>query len=241
MYHMANPLKSFIDIKKEELPLSLLMFSYFFLVITSFWILKPLKKTLFITYYDQTGVDILFWHLRGSQAELVAKVLNMFVAFAAVVVFTWLARKYHRQQLTYIFSGFIIFAYVIYSFLIDSPGDITIWTFYLFGDLFSTLMVATFFAFMNDSVTSDAAKRLYGLVGLGGVLGGVIGTTFVRVWVDNVTPRAWLMITLGIALLIMIIAKYAGIMVDKNPPQILEEKTEPIKIDEKAENPAFEG
>lgn len=238
---MANPLKSFINIKREELPFSLLMFSYFFLVITSFWILKPLKKTLFITFYDQTGVDILLWHLRGSQAELVAKVLNMFVAFAAVVAFTWLARKYHRQQLTYIFSGFIISAYVIYSFLIESPGDITIWTFYLFGDLFSTLMVATFFAFMNDSVTSDAAKRLYGLVGLGGVLGGVVGTTFVRVWVDSVTPRTWLMITLVIALLIMIIAKYAGILVDKNPPQIIEDKPESTETAEKTVNPAFEG
>ena len=241
MGQMANPFKAFMNIKKEELPLSLLMFSYFFLVITSFWILKPLKKTLFITYYDQTGVDILFWHLRGSQAELIAKVLNMFVAFAAVVVFTWLARKYRRQQLTYIFSGVIIFAYVIFSFLIESPGDLTIWTFYLFGDLFSTLMVATFFAFMNDSVTSDAAKRLYGLVGLGGVLGGVVGTTFVRVWVGSVTPRTWLMITLVIALVIMIIARYAGILVDQNPPDSLEEKSTAAEIEVKSENPAIEG
>ena len=59
---MANPLKSFINIKREELPLSLLMFSYFFLVITSFWILKPLKKTLFITFY---AIDIHF-HLKLS-------------------------------------------------------------------------------------------------------------------------------------------------------------------------------
>jgi len=238
---MANPFKAFMNIKREELPFSLLMFSYFFLVITSFWILKPLKKTLFITFYDETGVDLLFWHLRGSQAELIAKVLNMVVAFIAVVVFTWLARKYRRQQLTYIFSGFVIFAYVIYSFLIESPGDLTVWSFYLFGDLFSTLMVATFFVFMNDSVTSDAAKRLYGLVGLGGVMGGVVGTTFVRVWVDSVTPRVWLMITLVIALIIMIIAKYAGILVDKNPPDSIEEKSDTTDTEEKSENPALEG
>ena len=230
-----------MNIKREELPFSLLMFSYFFLVITSFWILKPLKKTLFITFYDETGVDLLFWHLRGSQAELIAKVLNMVVAFIAVVVFTWLARKYRRQQLTYIFSGFVIFAYVIYSFLIESPGDLTVWSFYLFGDLFSTLMVATFFVFMNDSVTSDAAKRLYGLVGLGGVMGGVVGTTFVRILVDTVTPRIWLMITVLIALLIMIIAKYAGKIVDKNPPESLEEKSDITETDVESENPALEG
>jgi len=165
---MANPFKSILDIKKEEIPLSITMFSYFFLVITTFWILKPLKKTLFITFYDQTGVDILSWHLRGSQAELLAKVLNMVVAFIAVIVFTWLAHRYRRQMLTYIFSAFFIIVYILYSFIIESGEDVTIWSFYLFGDLFSTLMVATFFAFLNDSVTADGAKRLYGIVGLGG-------------------------------------------------------------------------
>ena len=111
---MANPLKAIFDIKREEVPLSILMFSYFFLVITTFWILKPLKKSLFITFYDQTGVDILAWHMRGSQAELLAKILNMFVAFLAVIVFSWLANKYRRQMLTFIFSGFFIISYIIY-------------------------------------------------------------------------------------------------------------------------------
>ena len=105
---MANPIKSIFNIRKEEVPLSILMFSYFFLVITTFWILKPLKKTLFITFYDQTGVDILAWHMRGSQAELLAKILNMFVAFLAVIVFIWLATRDRRQMLTYILSGFFI-------------------------------------------------------------------------------------------------------------------------------------
>ena len=118
-----------MDIKKEELPLSLIMFSYFFLVISTFWILKPLKKSLFITFYDQTGVDILQWHLRGSQAELIAKTLNMVVAFLAVVVFTWLATRYRRQKLTYIFSAFFIVSYIMYGMIIENACDITIWTF----------------------------------------------------------------------------------------------------------------
>ena len=41
-------------------------------------------------------------------------------------------------------------------------------------------MVPTFFAFLNDSVTPRQAKRLYGLIILGGVLGGAVGSTFVR-------------------------------------------------------------
>ncbi len=45
-----------MDIRPEELPLALLMFAYFFLVITTFWILKPLKKGLFIEFYDLSAL-----------------------------------------------------------------------------------------------------------------------------------------------------------------------------------------
>jgi len=154
---MANPFKEIMNIRKEELPLALLMYAYFFLVITSFWILKPLKKGLFITFYDQSGFTLLDWHLRASQAELLAKILNMFVAFLAVVVFSILARRFRRQQLTIIFCMFFMACYVLYSFVINQPNGLAVWSFYLFGDLFSTLMVATFFVFLNDSVTPSAA------------------------------------------------------------------------------------
>lgn len=91
-----HPLKAIFTIRKVELPLALLMFSYFFLVITSFWILKPIKKALFIQFYDQSGFTLFSWHMLASQTELLAKVLNMVVAFGAVVVFTWLVRRFCR-------------------------------------------------------------------------------------------------------------------------------------------------
>ncbi|MBD3168595.1 MAG: MFS transporter [candidate division Zixibacteria bacterium] len=237
---MANPLKSIMNIKRDELPLSLLMFGYFFLVITSFWILKPLKKGLFIEYYDLTGFTLLSWQMTASQAELLAKVLNMVVAFFAVAVFSWLNHRFYRQQLTYIFSGFFMVCYVLYSFIINSPADITVWTFYLFGDLFTTLMVATFFAFLNDSVSPEKAKRLYGLIVLGGVTGGVFGSMFVRVWIESVPLSDWLYICFGIAAGISLIAMFAGRLVEKNPPRYTASSTtgEP---QQKGGNPAFEG
>ncbi|TFB09881.1 MFS transporter [Candidatus Marinimicrobia bacterium MT.SAG.3] len=238
---MANPFKSIFNIRKEEVPLSILMFSYFFLVITTFWILKPLKKTLFITFYDQTGVDILAWHMRGSQAELLAKILNMFVAFLAVIVFSWLANKYRRQMLTYIFSGFFIISYIVYSMIINGAGDVTIWTFYLFGDLFTTLMVATFFAFMNDSVSPDSAKRLYGVIGLGGVLGGVFGSTFVRIWVDELSLSNWMWVCVVIGIAIVVLAKYAGEMQNLTNSDNSTEPKEDKEKEKATTNPAFDG
>jgi AAA family ATP:ADP antiporter len=235
-----SPLKAIFDIRKSELPLALLMFSYFFLVITSFWILKPIKKSLFIEFYDKGGFDFFAWHMTGPQAELLAKVLNMVVAFVAVVVFTWLAHRFRRQQLTFIFTGFFLASYVAYTFVIEKPQSITVWTFYLFGDLFSTLMVATFFAFLNDSVTPDAAKRLYGLVGLGGVVGGVFGTSTVRVLIARINTVGWLWIAFGLGLVILAVAMGAGRLVDRNPPP---EPEPEISVPEPRgdSNPAIEG
>jgi AAA family ATP:ADP antiporter len=237
---MRNPFKAVMDVRREELPLSLLMFSYFFLVITSFWVLKPIKKTLFITFYKGSGVDFLSWHLTASQAELLAKVLNMLVAFLAVAIFTWLARRFRRQQLSFIFSGFFMVCYVVYSRSLGNPGDLTVWTFYLFGDLFSTLMVATFFAFLNDSVTPEKAKRLYGPVGAGGVIGGAFGSLIVRVWIGQVSMATWLWITFGMAGVIIIIAVLAGRLVAKNPPET-DKRPDERRTGRPAGNAALEG
>lgn len=235
-----SPLRAIFDIRKSELTLAVLMFGYFFLVITSFWILKPIKKSIFIQFYHQTGFDLFAWHMSGPQAELLAKVLNMAVAFVAVAVFTWLARRFRRQQLTFIFTGFFLASYVAYAFVIPSPSSVTVWTFYLFGDLFSTLMVATFFAFLNDSVTPDAAKRLYGLVGLGGVAGGVFGATTVRALIAKVNVVGWLWICFGLGVLIGVVAFGAGRMVDRNPPPEPESQ-DPEPEEQLEPNPALEG
>jgi AAA family ATP:ADP antiporter len=207
---LKKTLQAFLDVRRDELPLALLMFAYFFLVITTFWILKPLKKGLFIEFYDQGGIDLMGLAFSAPQAELLAKILNMVVAFAAVVVFTQLSHKLRRQQLTFVFAGFFIVCCALFSRWLMNPGDLGVWSFYLFGDLYSTLMVATFFSFLNDSVTPDAAKRLYGLIGLGGVCGGVFGTSVVSANVSLLSDSSWLWVCGGITGLIAAIAWGAG-------------------------------
>jgi len=205
-----SPLRAVMDVHRGELPLALLMFSYFFLAITTFWILKPIKKSLFIEHYDAHGIDLVGWHLSAAQGELIAKVLNMVVAGCAMVAFTWLSRRLVREKLSYAFSAFFAVGFVVYAALLGSPTDTTVWTFYLYGDLYSTVMVATFFAFLNDSVTPSAARRLYGLIVLGGVAGGVFGTSVVATWIEKLTPRLAMFISLGITAVIVVIASAAG-------------------------------
>jgi AAA family ATP:ADP antiporter len=234
-----NPLRAVLDIRREELPASLLMFVYFFLVITTFWILKPIKKSVFIQFYDESSFELLGILLKASQAELVAKVLNMVVAFGAVVLFTQMARKLVRQQLTLAFSAMFSLGFVLYALLLPTAGPFTVWSFYLFGDLYSTVMVATFFAFLNDAMKPEAARRLYGLIVLGGVAGGVFGSSFVRAWINTLSTAAWLWVSLGIALLIALAAWAAGRLVN-NPPE--QASAAPTAVaTERGESPAVEG
>jgi AAA family ATP:ADP antiporter len=186
------------------------MFFYFFLVITTFWILKPIKKDVFVAFYNAHELG----SLDGADVEQLAKVANMIVAFVAVVVFTILARKYHRHQLTVIFSAFSVLVLGVFAVLIDGGGHGVVWSFYLFGDLFNTLMVATFFVFLNDSIKPDDAKRLYGPIVLGGVAGGAAGSTFVRALIEELGNTEWMFVCIGLTVLVAVIAVTAGKIVD---------------------------
>ena len=168
----------------------------------------------------------------------------MVVTVVAVAVFTILARSFRRQQLTYILSAFFILCYLIYSFVLDDPGDVTVWSFYLFGDLFSTMMVATFFAFLNDSVDAGSAKRLYGLIGLGGVTGGFFGSAVVGVNVESLSPALSMWLCLAIAVAIALVAMAAGRVASRAPGS---EASKGPREDSDAQtegsptNPAWEG
>jgi AAA family ATP:ADP antiporter len=194
-----------------------LMFFYFFAVITTFWILKPIKKALFIDYYNVGGhtFDLFGWQLSGPQAELIAKIGNLAAVFIAVLVFTWLARSLRRQQLTYVFAAFCFVVLLMYRALLPSAGEATVWSFYVFGDLYNSLMVATFFAFLNDSVSPLDARRLYGPIILGGVTGGAFSSFFVRTQIENFDPADWALICAGIMVLIAAIAAAAGRWVER--------------------------
>jgi AAA family ATP:ADP antiporter len=158
-----------------------------------------------------------------------------------------LVRHIRRYRLTLVLTLFFIACFVFFSQIIDNAGNWTVWSFYLFGDLFSTLMVATFFAFLNDSVTPEKAKRLYGVVGLGGVLGGVFGTTAGSILIKTFSTSGWLWVCVVLALLIIIVSMMAGRLIEKDAAlsadlEELEEEAATVgQSKSHVGNPALEG
>jgi AAA family ATP:ADP antiporter len=182
----------------------------FFLVITTFWILKPVKKALFVQFYDASGFELGPWHLAAAQTELIAKVANAAAAAAAMALFALLARHLRRQRLCLGLLGLFALGELVYLWRLAAPSAADVWSLYVFGDLFSTLMVASFFAFLADSTDADGARRLYGPIGLGGVLGGVVGTTGLSLWIDRLPYAGWMGVCVGLGALLALTLAWAG-------------------------------
>jgi AAA family ATP:ADP antiporter len=237
-----NPLGFVADLAPGERVFTVLMLAYFFLVTTTFWILKPLKKALFIEYYDAGGLDLFSWHLAAAEAELVAKFLNMLVAIVAMVVFSALARRLRRHRLSLVLTAAFIVLFVLYAQVLNRPRDAAVWSFYLVGDLFSTIMVAAFFAFLNDSVSPAAARRLYGPIGFGGVAGGVFGALVLSALIARLSAGAWLWICGGLGIVVALVAAAAGRAAGALPAASRAREARPdAHTGRERHNPALEG
>ncbi|HUP00913.1 MAG TPA: Npt1/Npt2 family nucleotide transporter [Gemmatimonadota bacterium] len=171
----ARVLRLFVDVKKREVEPAILFFLFWFLVIVVFWVLKPLKTGFFID------------HL-GARIELYAKLANIGVAVLAVIAFSYLFDKLGSRKLIFTLCGAFIAALISFTALLGGAGPPPVlvnWSFYLFGDLWTTVWVTTFWAYLNELTRTGQSKRLYGLIGGGGVIGGLVGATTVAALVEN--------------------------------------------------------
>lgn len=234
----SNWTKQFLDIRKEEWPKAILMALYFFFHISTFWVLKPMKRGIIVDFYgDSNNLNLFGWMLSGPEVEQLAKVLNMVVAYVIVIIFTLLVRKISRQNLIIVFCSVFSLFFISYASVIQNLSDGIVWSFYIFGDMYNTAMLALFWAFMNDIVVADEAKRIYGIVGLGGVVGGFVGSTVVQAFVRSAGRSTLLLGLIVPMVLISIIGAIVNRMVSKNekPQKSLAEKSD------KKSNAAIEG
>jgi AAA family ATP:ADP antiporter len=177
---------NFFDIRKKEWPDVLMMSLYFFLVIAVFWVLKPMKRGILVNLYQEAPLMVWGISFAGAEVEQLAKVGNMLVVYLFVIAFTLLSRKLPRQQLNLVLCSFFAGLFLLFSFLVRDPGEATAWSFYILGDIFNSAMVTFFWAYTNDLFSSDQAKRTYGVVGLGGIIGGIVGSSIVVGFVSQV-------------------------------------------------------
>ncbi|MBI1940072.1 MAG: MFS transporter [Acidobacteria bacterium] len=200
---MKNPLRKVFDISKEELPVVVLLFAFFFLVIVDFQMLRPLKKGLFLEHY-------------GAKLELYAKLANILVAGLGVAAFTYLYNKLPRQRLIYSLCIFFIASFVWLGFAVSNPTAVPVWGFYLLGDLETTLLVAGFWAYATDLSSSDQAKRLFGVIGGGGVIGGLVGVSLTKILFQSIGTQGLLFVAAGFMAAVILVTFLAESWVSRS-------------------------
>ena len=177
-------LKSFlirwVDVRRGERATALGMALFFFLAMATFWAMKPMKRGLFISYHKEHKLELLGAQFSGAEAEQLAKVVNVCAALLLAMGLSYISRRLAPRYVVLLFCLLFVAAFPAYASVIGSPSMLTVWSFYVFGDMYNTLMLTLFWILMNDSVKVESAKRLYGIVGLGGVTGGMIGATLLR-------------------------------------------------------------
>jgi ATP:ADP antiporter, AAA family len=218
----------FFDVRRAELRPALLMFGFFFAVIAGFQVLKPLKKGLFVAQF-------------GAEQELIAKGLNIDVAFAAMVAFSYLYNRLGGRRLVACLVAIFLVALAIFAALIsDQPSAIFNYAFYLFGDLWSTIWVATFWAFLNEMSTTDQSKRLYGFIGTGGLLGGILASVLVTSFVRGYSSRPLILFCIVLTLLIALFTLQADRLA-RRPGAALRYHERPMLLERIRTRTTFDG
>lgn len=174
---MSNPLTALRGLSRQERAKAAILFSWFFLLIMTLWLLKPIRQASLLAHLGAT--------------ELPYARFGAVVAVAIVVaVYSRVVDRLTRLQVA---SGAgIVFAALLIAFWIalriggDALGAQRwfVWAVFILVDIYSTVMVGIFWTYTNDVMSRAEADKLYGPIGLGGILGGIAGGAMVDALVE---------------------------------------------------------
>jgi ATP:ADP antiporter, AAA family len=144
-----------LKIERQELAAVGWAFAYFFCLLCSYYILRPVRDAAAVGI----GPERLRWLFTGT-----------FLAMLALVpVFGWLAARLPRQRLLPILYAFFVLNLV--GFAIAFPPLV----FFVWLSVFNLFAVSLFWSYMSDIYDTAQAARLYGMIAAGGSCGAIAG------------------------------------------------------------------
>jgi len=184
---VERALKLVTDIKPGEAGTALLLTLNVFLLLTAYYIIKPIRESFILSKWTPEDKAYLF----AAMA---------FVLIFVVKGFSRLASHVPRQKLIAWVSGFFIaniaLFYVLH--LAGISGKAMGVIYFIWVGIFNVTAVAQFWAFANDLYTEDAGRRLFPLVAFGAVFGGFVGSTLTEALVGALGEFEMLLLAAGI-------------------------------------------
>ena len=181
----ARLVARFVDARPHELRALWISFVYYFLVLTSYYILRPIRDEMAVA----GGVENIAWLWTGTLVgTLIAQPF-----FAALVA------RFPRRRFvpyTYHFFGLNLIAFFLaFRSMTESQG---IWLgrfFYVWIAVFNLYVTSVFWAFMVDIFGESQSKRVFGFIAAGGSAGAITGASITALLAVPLGPTNLLVVS----------------------------------------------
>ncbi len=160
-------LAPFAEVRPGEGLTALLLMLDVFLLLTSYYILKPLREALIL---GGEGAEVKSYASAGMAALLVVLV-PAYGAFASRV-----GRAKLISWVTLFFISHLAVFWLLGQMKVQHLGV----AFFLWVGIFNLMIVAQFWSFANDVYTPEQGKRLFAVVAFGSSLGAIVGAWIAR-------------------------------------------------------------
>ena len=159
-------LRAVTEVKAGEGATALIMMFSVFLLLTAYYIIKPVREGLILEM--ASGAEY-----KSYMGGAIAIAL-----LGAVPAYSRVAKKLPGNRLvigvTLFFASHLLLFY--FASLSDAVRGYLGLVFYLWVGIFNMMVVAQFWAFANDIYTEEQGKRLFALVGVGAAAGAWFGS-----------------------------------------------------------------
>ncbi|MBN1492965.1 MAG: hypothetical protein JW938_02320 [Candidatus Omnitrophica bacterium] len=187
--------KSVFEIRREEWKRVILMFLYFYLTIASYYVLKAVRNAYFV---DRLGADSLPW----------VKIVIAVLTGIFVYIYSRIANKTVLRNLINGSLLFLISNLAFFWLLFNYEANWIPFSFFIWVTLFSSVSVTQFWTFAADLFDAWEAKRVFGLVGAGGLIGGMSGSYVSAHFAKIIGTRNLLIVAGGVIFLCILIVSY---------------------------------
>ena len=171
-----------VDIRREETGTALLMFAYAFLAMTAYNIIQPLTRSKLISSLGAVNVP---WVIFGS--GLIIGVL--------MLGYTRLVSILPRRWALPITQGLMAAVMLLFWALFTTRAEWVSVLFYLWGLILGALLISQFWTLANGIYDPRQAKRLFGFIGGGVMLGGATGAGITAAIIEEVGANALLLVS----------------------------------------------
>lgn len=172
-----------VQVEPSEVRALLWSFSYFFALLCSYYIVRPMRDEMGIL----GGVENLQWLFTGTLLAMTA----------AIPLFGWVSSRFPRRQfLPYVYFFFIITLLLFYSLMGGQVAQAYVArAFFIWASVFSLFVVSVFWSFMTDLYSNAQARRLFGFIAAGGTVGALTGPVLTALLVQPLGARNLLLVS----------------------------------------------